>query len=121
MQAIRDSLQKSVSLLHDIEFDGPVVETLKQAGERFDGTGPLRLKGEEILITARIIAVANSFIGMISPRSWRAAIGIEQATTLMLQNIDTHFDRRVVVALINFIENKQGREMLSELAMKKVG
>ncbi len=121
IQAIRDSLSRSVTLLEGIEFDGPVVETLRQAAERYDGTGPLKLKGEDILVTARIIAVSNSFIGMISPRSYRAAISIEQATTMMLANIDTQFDRRVVVALINFIENKQGKEMLSQLSIKKVG
>jgi HD-GYP domain-containing protein (c-di-GMP phosphodiesterase class II) len=121
VQAIRDSLSKSVELLKDIDFGGPVVETLRQSAERFDGTGPLKLKGEEILITARIIAVANAFIGMISPRSYRAAIDIQQAAKLLLEKIDTQFDRRVVVALVNFVENKQGREVLSQLALKKVG
>jgi PAS domain-containing protein len=118
-QAVRDSLQKTVELLHGIDFDGPVVETLRQSAERYDGTGPLKLKGEAILITARIIAVANSFVGMISPRSYRAAIGTEQAATILLKDIDTQFDRRVVVALINFIENKQGKTMLAEIGLKK--
>jgi len=120
MQVIRDSLQRSAVVLQGIDFDGPVSETLRQAPERFDGTGPLAMKGEHILVTARIIAVANSFIGMISPRSYRAAISIEQATTTLLQNIDTQFDRRIVVALINFIENKQGREVLAGLLAKKI-
>ncbi len=119
IHAIRESLQTSVAMLQGIEFDGPVVETLRQAPEYYDGSGPLGLSGENILITARIIAVANSFIGMISPRSYRAAISIEQATTLMLQSIDKQFDRRVVVALINFVENKQGRQALAELMAKK--
>jgi len=121
VQAIRESLAGSVSLLQDIDFDGPVVETLRQAPERYDGTGPLKLKGDDILITARIIAVANAFIGMISPRSYRAAIDIEKAAKLLLEKIDTQFDRRVVIALVNFVENKQGREVLSQLALKKVG
>jgi HD-GYP domain-containing protein (c-di-GMP phosphodiesterase class II) len=121
VKAIRDSLSRSVALLENIEFDGPVVETLRQAGEHYDGTGPLGLKGEGILITARIIAVANAFVGMISPRSYRAAIGMEQAAKLLLEKIDTQFDRRVVVSLVNFVENKQGRELLSQLALKKVG
>jgi HD-GYP domain-containing protein (c-di-GMP phosphodiesterase class II) len=119
IKAIRNSLQSSVTVLQGIDFEGPVVETLRQAPERFDGTGPLGLKGEDILVTARIIAVANSFIGMISPRSYRAAIHIHQATSMLLQNIDTQFDRRVVVALINFVENKEGREQLAALVVKK--
>ena len=119
--AIRESLQRSADLLQNIDFDGPVVETLHQAGEKYDGSGPLGLKGDAILITARIIAAANSFIGMISPRSYRAANSVEQATSLLLRNIDTQLDRRVVVALINFIENKKGKEQLLALANKKGG
>jgi HD-GYP domain-containing protein (c-di-GMP phosphodiesterase class II) len=121
VKTIRDSLAQSVALLSGIDFDGPVVETLRQAPEHYDGTGPLKLKGDEILVTARIVAVANAFVGMISPRSYRAAIDIEKAAKLLLGMIDIQFDRRVVVALVNFVENKQGREVLSQLALKKVG
>lgn len=115
IKTIRDSLNESITVLEKIEFDGPVVDTLKQAPEHFDGSGPLQLKGENILITARIIAVANSFIGMISPRSYRSAITIEQTATLLLQDNDKQFDRRVVIALINFIENRNGKKLLIEL------
>jgi HD-GYP domain-containing protein (c-di-GMP phosphodiesterase class II) len=120
MQAVRDGLNRSVALLQGIEFDGPVVNTLRQSAERVDGTGPLALKGDDILITARIIAAANSFVGMISPRSYRTALSVEMATGNLLQNVDTQFDRKVVVALINFVENKKGRETLLNLVTKKV-
>ena len=55
------------------------------------------------------------------PASWRGAISIEQAAALLLQNIDTQYDRRVVIALINFVENQHGRQALSELALRKAG
>lgn len=119
IQAIRDSLQESTNILRGIDFDGPVVDTLEQASEHYDGTGPLKLKGDDILITARIIAVANSFTGMISPRSYRKAISIEKATTLLLEKIGSQFDRKIVIALINFVENKQGRQMLSSIIKQK--
>lgn len=118
IQAVRDGLAKSVALLQGIEFDGPVVNTLRQCGERMDGKGPLGMKGEEILITARIIAAANSFVGMVSPRSYRDAMTVEMATGTLLQNVDSQFDRKVVVALINFVENKKGRETLLSLVQK---
>ena len=41
---------------------------------------------------------------------------IEKATKFLLEKEGTQFDRRVVLALANFVENKQGRELLSELA-----
>jgi HD-GYP domain-containing protein (c-di-GMP phosphodiesterase class II) len=119
VRTIQEAMQHTVTLLQGIDFDGPVVETLRQSQERFDGTGPLGLKGDEILITARIIAVSNSFVGMISPRSYRKAIDVEAAVTLLLKDIDTHFDRRIVVALVNFVENKQGKRILQEMALKK--
>lgn len=119
MQAVRDGLNRSVALLQGIEFDGPVVNTLRQCAEKMDGSGPLQLKGEDILITARIIVAANSFVGMISPRSYRDALSVELATGNLLQNVDTQFDRKVVVALINFVENKKGRETLLGLVSKK--
>jgi PAS domain S-box-containing protein len=69
--AIRQALQHGVDLLAGIEFNGPVVETLRQAQERWDGTGPHGLAGEAIPVTARVIAVANAFIAMVSPRAHR--------------------------------------------------
>ena len=113
-KAIRHSMQSAADLLKDIPFDGPVADTLRQWQEKWDGTGPLGMKGENILISARIIAVANAFIGMISPRSWRTAIPIEQANKDLLDNADTHFDRRVVIALINHVENHRGKQWIKQ-------
>jgi HD-GYP domain-containing protein (c-di-GMP phosphodiesterase class II) len=112
---IRDSINAAADLLKDISFDGPVAETLRQWQEKWDGTGPLGLQGESILISARIIAVANAFIGMISPRSWRTAIPIEAANKFLLGQCDTHFDRRVVVALINYVENHSGKDWIKKI------
>jgi HD-GYP domain-containing protein (c-di-GMP phosphodiesterase class II) len=92
-----------------------VAETLRQWQEKWDGNGPMGLKGEAILVSARIIAVANAFIGMISPRSWRTAIPMESANKFLLDQSDIHFDRRVVVALINFVENHSGRAWIHEI------
>ncbi|MDE3059974.1 MAG: PAS domain-containing protein [Pseudomonadota bacterium] len=106
---IHDSMNAAAELIENIQFDGPVVETLRQWQEKWDGTGPLALSDDAILITARVIAAANAFVGMISPRSWRTAMSIEDATRFMLDQSDKAFDRRVVVALINYIENQSGR------------
>lgn len=114
-RTIHDSMNTAADLLDGISFDGPVAETLRQWQEKWDGTGALGLKGEAILISARIIAVANAFIGMISPRSWRTAIPMESANKFLLDQSDMHFDRRVVIALINFVENHSGRAWINEI------
>jgi HD-GYP domain-containing protein (c-di-GMP phosphodiesterase class II) len=116
MEMIRNSLHQSIELLKNIDFDAPVTETLRQAQECVDGSGPLRMKGDEIIITARIIAAVNAFVGMINTRSYRKALTIEQAIQQLLQDMDSQFDRRVVLALADFIENKQGREQLIKLS-----
>lgn len=112
-QIVRQSIQATAALLEPVEFDGPVVESLRQCQERIDGSGgPAGLAGEEILPAARVIAVANAFIGMISERAHRAGLSVEEACGQLLGAVDRAFDRRVVVALINSIENKGGRRDL---------
>jgi HD-GYP domain-containing protein (c-di-GMP phosphodiesterase class II) len=107
---IRNSIMTSAELLRGIEFDGPVVETLQQAQANFDGSGNPPLKGDEILVTSRIIAVANAFIGMISDRAFRQALSIDQAIDALMKGVGKGFDRRVVAALINYLDNHGGRE-----------
>ncbi len=114
-RAMRDSLAQSADLLRSISFEGPVVETLQQVQERWDGTGPLGLKEDGILISARIIASVNAFVGMISPRSYRAAMPVETALKIMLEKVDTLYDRKVVVALSHYIDNQGGRAVLEQL------
>ncbi len=116
---VRESMLAAADLVKNISFDGPVAETLKQWQEKWDGTGPLALKGESILVTARIIAAANAFIGMISPRSWRTAMPVDAAGKFLLDQSDTLFDRRVTVALINYVDNHHGKEWLEQVLADK--
>lgn len=111
-RTIHESMNTAAELMEGISFDGPVAETLRQWQEKWDGTGPMGLRGEDILISARIIAAANAFIGMVSPRSWRTAMSVEAANKFLLDQSDVHFDRRVVVALVNFIDNHHGKDWL---------
>ncbi len=112
---IHNSMDAASELLDKVEFDGPVSETLKQWQEKWDGTGALKLKGDDILVSARIIAVSNAFIGMISPRSWRSAMTIEAANKFLLDQSGSYFDPRVVVALIHYVENESGREWINSI------
>lgn len=115
-QHVRQSLLASADLLAGIEFDGPVVETLRHAQERWAGDGPAGLRGDAIPVTARVIAVANAFVAMISPRAHRAGIGIDAAVAGLLEQSGKAFDRRVVAALINGLENRGGREQWAAFA-----
>jgi len=112
LKAVRESLLASADLVGRIEFEGPVVETLRQSLEKYDGSGyPNGLKGDDILVTARILAVANSFVALISPRAHRAGLSIDEAIRKLMEQVDSAYDRRVVAALVSYIDNKGGREV----------
>ncbi len=100
----------SAELLDGVGFEGPVVETIRQMGERWDGGGSLHLSGEDILSTARILAVANDFVAMISPRAYRGALSFEEVSNTLLEESGTRFDRGPVSALINYLENRGGKD-----------
>lgn len=70
--------------------------------ERFDGTGyPVGLKGEDIPLAGRIVAVADVFDALTSTRPYKKAWPIEDARQYLLDNRGTHFDPRCVDALLN--------------------
>jgi HD-GYP domain-containing protein (c-di-GMP phosphodiesterase class II) len=78
-------------------------------GETWDGHGPLGKSGEDILSTARVLAVANAFVGMVSARAYRDAMTFEKVSDILLSDTGTKFDRKPVSALINFLENRDGK------------
>jgi PAS domain S-box-containing protein len=115
-QQVRQSLLASADLLAGIEFDGPVVDALRHSQERWAGDGPGGLRGDAIPVVARIIAVANAFVAMISPRAHRDGISIDAAVARLQEQCGEAFDRRVVAALINGLENRGGRERWAAFA-----
>jgi PAS domain S-box-containing protein len=109
-QQIRRAMLASGDLLQGVEFDGPVSETLRQSLTRWDGTGvPAGLKGEDILPTARVITVANAFVGMMSARAHRSALSVDEAINAVMRDVGKAFDRRAVAALVNYMDNRGGR------------
>jgi HD-GYP domain-containing protein (c-di-GMP phosphodiesterase class II) len=108
---IRRHVLASADLLKNVSFDGPVVETIRQVQAHFDGTGlPEGLKGEDILITARVVAVANAFVGMVSARAHRPGLDTDIAISHLHDQSGKIYDRRPVASLINYLDNRQGRD-----------
>ncbi|MGV1047522.1 MAG: HD domain-containing phosphohydrolase [Solirubrobacterales bacterium] len=69
--------------------------------ERYDGTGyPQRLAADEIPLVGRITAVADVFDALLSDRSYRPALPLPEVAELMREGRGTHFDPRVVDALL---------------------
>ena len=94
-------------LLADLDFDGPVLDTIEQKQEHLDGSGyPHGLSEDGILLSARILAVSNAFVALVSPRAYRDAVDIEQALNQLLQESGSKYDRHVVAALFHIAENR---------------
>ena len=77
---IKTHPQNGYDILKEIEFPWPVARMVWQHHERLDGSGyPLGISGEEILLGARILAVADVVEAMASDRSYRPTPGLEKA------------------------------------------
>lgn len=110
---IRNAVATSAELLADIAFTGPVTETLRQSQEFIDGSGPSGKKGDQILISARIIAAANALVGMLSTRAWRKGMTLDEAMQMLQQGTGKQFDRKVITAMANYLDNHGGAEALA--------
>lgn len=84
---VREHAQRGYEVLCGIDSPWPVAEVARQHHERMDGSGyPRGLKGDEILLEARILAVADVVESMGSFRPYRPALGVERA----LAEIEIH-------------------------------
>lgn len=100
-------------VLHGIDFGLPIYETVLQMNESPDGHGyPKGLQGEEIVLTARVLGVVNSFSAMVQPRAYRGARPVAEALQL-LQAAGNAYDQRVVAALASVVHSALGEKLLA--------
>ena len=98
-------------ILKSIDFPWPVVKMILQHHERLDGSGyPGGISGDDIILEARIIAVADIMDSMTSDRPWRKALPIESALKELTDNRGTKYDAAVVDACVDIYTNH--RELL---------
>ncbi len=106
-ELVKTHSQVGYDILKDIEFPWPVADITYQHHERLDGTGyPQGLKGDEICLEARIVAVADVVEAMSSHRPYRPSLGLDAA----LEEIETHrgtwFDPAAVDACLKLFREK---------------
>ncbi|MCX5992626.1 MAG: PAS domain S-box protein [Chloroflexi bacterium] len=101
MSIIRTHAQGSYDILKNIDFGGPVAQIALQHHERLDGSGyPHGLKGEEIMLEARILAISDVVEAMSSHRPYRPSLGIDKALAEIRQNRGTLYDPDAVDACL---------------------
>ena len=104
---IKEHAQKGYEMLNDVESPWLLAQIVYQHHERMDGSGyPRNLKGEEICMEARILAVADVVEAMASHRPYRSALGIDAALNEIEKNRGTFYDNTVVDACLKLFREK---------------
>jgi len=104
---IKEHAKKGFEMLKDVESPWPLAEIIYQHHERMDGSGyPRHLKGEEIIMEARILAVADVVESMASHRPYRPALGLNMALEEIEDNKGTLYDADAVDACLRLFRKK---------------
>lgn len=99
---------KGTEILRPLPFLNDVIELIRHHHERWDGKGyPDAHKGQEIILGARIMAVADAFDAMISERPYRKAYSKEGAIEEFKRNSGTQFDPHVVKAFLRVLKKEE--------------
>lgn len=107
MTLIRTHAQAGYDVLKDIEFPWPVAKIALQHHERIDGSGyPKGLKGEDIILEARITAVADVVESMATHRPYRAALGLDKALAEIEHGSGSLYDPLVAEACLRLFREK---------------
>jgi len=104
-EIVKTHCYKTRDILEQVNFEGIYRQVPEIAGahhEKVDGTGyPKGLKGEEIPLGAKIIAVADFFEAITSLRHYRDPMPEDEAFRLLRNGSESHFDKKIVEALIS--------------------
>jgi len=103
---IKTHAVKTKTILERVNFEGiyrEVPDIAASHHEKLDGSGyPSGLKGDEIPLGAKIIAVADVYEALTSKRHYRDPMPVNEAMDYLIDNIGNHFDNSCVSAFINY-------------------
>ncbi len=95
-------LQNAVKNMNGFNYLSDAADMAYCHHERWDGTGyPRGLKGEDIPLSARIMAVADVYDSLVSKRSYKEPMPKEEALKIIREERGTHFDPAVVDAFFH--------------------
>jgi HD-GYP domain-containing protein (c-di-GMP phosphodiesterase class II) len=104
---VKTHSQTSYDILKPVEFPWPIADIVVQHHERMNGSGyPSGIKEDEILMEARILAVADVVEAMNSYRPYRAPLGMEKAIGQISRNRGILYDPSVVDACVRLLTEK---------------
>ncbi len=113
---IQEHVQNCYNLIKGIEFPFPLADMIYQHHERLDGLGyPRKLRGGEILLEARILAVSDVLEAMTHRRPYREALGLKKACMELKEGKGKKYDPKMVDLILDIIHQNGAKEFwLSE-------
>lgn len=112
---IRKHLDHASSMLRDIDFELPVMQTIYQMHERLDGGGyPAGLAAGDILMTAQILGLCDVFAARVEPRAYRAGLSSDEALKILSDN-SNRYAAKIVAALEDVISSVAGEKFMAGL------
>ncbi len=113
-EMIKTHPKKGYEILKDIKLEWPVADIVLQHHERMDGSGyPNQLRGDEIMLEARILAVSDVVETMLTDRPYRSACSLAQCLEELVENKGKLYDYDVVDTCIHLI--RENRYFLKRL------
>lgn len=113
---VKEYPKKSVKILSPLECLKPAVAILLHHHEKFDGTGyPGRLKGERIPLGSRIMAVADSFVAMVSRRPYRRSTSVSSAIIEIRKHSGSQFDPGPIKAFLKITKKQSFKRLLKDI------
>lgn len=115
LEGIKSHSAKGAEIIENIEPMRNIACWIRYHHERYDGTGyPDGLKGEEISIQSRILAVANAYDSLTSHRSYHSKYPYDIPLVKLQLDAGSKFDPEIVNALINIIREDAYKKYLEE-------
>jgi PAS domain S-box-containing protein len=106
-QMVQGHVESGYQILKDVPFHWPIADMVRQHHERVDGSGyPLGLKGDEILLESKILAVADTIEAMASHRPYRPAKTLEETFSELTRLTGIFFDKEVVDVALDLFKNE---------------
>ena len=120
-ELVKTHAERGYEALRRIEFPWPVAEAVRQHHERVDGSGyPRGLRGDDILLEARIVAVADAVEAMLSPRPQRSPLSLGSCIEELHSQAGRRYDARVISACVKLLRDREAGQATAAVAGQRI-
>jgi len=114
-QLIKEHPSRGAKIFEPTKYLKPVIPIILHHHENYDGSGyPNKLKGSQIPLGARIMAIVSAFLAMITARSYRVTKTIEEAKEEIKRYGGTQFDPRIVAVFLKIVQKSDIQSIIEE-------